>query len=56
MKKFKVGDTIIPKDGYPGFEKATIIAIDNKHYHLKIVNGKATIPLKAIECYQVSND
>lgn len=52
MKGFKVGDVITPLEQYHGFENATITAIDAKYYHLKIVNGRATIPHSAIECYK----
>ena len=52
MDKFKIGDRITPKEAYRGFDNAVITGKDDKFYYLKIMNGKATIPLSAIECYK----
>ena len=52
MDKFKIGDRITPKETYRGFDNAVITGKDDKFYYLKIMNGKATIPLSAIECYK----
>ena len=48
-RKFKVGDTITPKEDCQGFENILITAIDESFYHCKILLGKATIPIKAVE-------
>ena len=52
MDKFKIGDRITPIEAYRGFDNAVITGKDDKFYYLKIMNGKATIPLSAIECYK----
>lgn len=50
---FNIGDTISAKLDFSGFEKATITSIDEKYYHLKIMNGIATIPISAEKCYEI---
>ena len=47
--KFKVGQTICAIDSFHGFEKATVMRIDDKYYHCKIMNGTATIPIASVE-------
>lgn len=49
MSKFKVGQTIVPKQYHQGFEKATIYKIDDKNYHCHIMCGIALIPIHAVE-------
>ena len=53
MAKFNVGDYITHVDGYNGFEDAIVTMIDDKNYHLKIINGLATMPLRAEENYEL---
>ena len=56
MTRFKVGDVITPIEGYSGFEEARILRIDDKNYYLKIVNGTATMSIKAESCYKLLKD
>lgn len=53
MAKFEVGDYITHVDGYNGFEDAIVTMVDDKFYHLKIVNGTATIRISAEDNYQL---
>jgi hypothetical protein len=51
--KFQAGDYITHVGGYNGFEDAIVTMIDEKYYHLKIINGLATMPIKAEENYEL---
>lgn len=58
--KFKVGDNIVPIESYQGFENATVIGISErkgkKYYTLKIICGKATIPISAEQYYKLKEE
>lgn len=62
MPKFKPGDIIEVRPYCQGFEKATVIKTfvstqdrfkDQQMYLLKIMNGKATIPVSAEVNYRL---
>ena len=46
---YKIGDVISPKPYTQGFDKAVVYKIDNAFYHVKIMNGIATIPIHVVE-------
>ena len=52
MPKFKVGDTIGAIEQFHGIERGTVTKIDDRYYHLKILNGIATIPFSAESNYR----
>lgn len=52
MQKFKVGDTIGAIEQFHGIERGTVTKIDDRYYHLKILNGIATIPFSAESNYR----
>ena len=54
--KFKVGDTIVPKEGYRGLEKAVVTKIDEKNYYLKILCGTAILPIGAQVNYKLKKE
>ena len=51
--KFNVGDTIVPKEGYRGLDKAVVTRIDDKNYYLKILCGTAILPIGAQVNYKL---
>ena len=51
--KFSVGDTIVPKEGYRGLDKAVVTRIDDKNYYLKILCGTAILPIGAQVNYKL---
>ena len=43
MAKFRKGSVLMPREGCNGFEKVTVLDLLNGFYHLKIMNGTATV-------------
>ena len=58
--KFKIGDKVTPAAYCNGFKDATIVGIveikGKPHYVMKIMNGKATVPLSVEDNYKLVNE
>lgn len=54
MCKYKKGTVLKPKQYCQGFDKIVIDHVKTGYYHVKIMNGTATIPIHIVEeNYQV---
>ena len=56
-RKYKIGDVLVPKTDYNGFESLTVYKIDDKFYYSKIHCGTVSIVHHVVEeCYQLKED
>ena len=49
MPKYKKGTVLQPKQYCQGFDRIVIDWAGTKYYHVKIMNGTATIPFHIVE-------